>query len=263
MKALKRKEVEEKLLKLLEVAGEGTTGLDGIDLEGDWDPEEHDRKMAEIYGEEYGGVTEVSPLYMTVHSVADALLQDPEFKPVWDDDIDISDLQALEDGASGDEAYDPSAAVVKAKKDKKGKRKRDDEGFPTALMEAAQRGGDKERAALLESMVDDYYGLDYEDKVGRPSCSHWIELILLNRLESCRLDSSTPKSPPPPSLSLPPRSSSRPTRSSTRTSRSARWRPTAPTRTRRGRAKSVSRSCATLSRTASGVSRWTRWTQRR
>ena len=49
LKALKRKEVEEKLLKLLEVAGEGTQGLDKIDLEGDWDPEEHDRKMAEVY----------------------------------------------------------------------------------------------------------------------------------------------------------------------------------------------------------------------
>lgn len=54
LKALKRKEVEEKLLKLLEVAGEGTTGLEGIDLEGDWDPEEHDRRMADVYGEEYG-----------------------------------------------------------------------------------------------------------------------------------------------------------------------------------------------------------------
>lgn len=53
LKALKRKEVEEKLLKLLEVAGEGTQGLDKIDLEGDWDPEEHDRKMAEVYGGEY------------------------------------------------------------------------------------------------------------------------------------------------------------------------------------------------------------------
>lgn len=54
LKALKRKEVEAKLLQLVEAAGEGTSGLENIDLEGEWDPEAHDRKMAEVYGEEYG-----------------------------------------------------------------------------------------------------------------------------------------------------------------------------------------------------------------
>lgn len=53
LKALKRKEVEEKLLKIVEAAGDGTSGIDKIDLDGDWDPEEHDRKMREIYGDEY------------------------------------------------------------------------------------------------------------------------------------------------------------------------------------------------------------------
>lgn len=56
LKALKRKEVEDKLLQLVETAGEGTKGLENIDLEGDWDPEEHDRRMAEVYGEEYGAM---------------------------------------------------------------------------------------------------------------------------------------------------------------------------------------------------------------
>jgi protein KRI1 len=56
LKALKRKEVEAKLLKLVEAAGEGTAGLEALDLEGDWDPEEHDRKMAEVYGQEYGEI---------------------------------------------------------------------------------------------------------------------------------------------------------------------------------------------------------------
>ncbi|KAK4705353.1 protein KRI1, partial [Phenoliferia sp. Uapishka_3] len=156
LKSLKRKEVEDKLRKILEAAGSGADGLEGVDLDGDWDPEEHDRKMAEIYGEEYSGA------------------QDDDFKPAWDDDIDISDLQAAEDAEEGmtgmdeDIAYDPSAsnkADKKARKDK-GKRKRDEEGFPIALLEAAKNGGDEERKALLESMVDEYYGLDYEDKIG-------------------------------------------------------------------------------------------------
>lgn len=48
------------------------------------------------------------------------------------------------------------------------KRKRDNEGFPTELLEAARTGGDAERKAYLDSMVDEYYNLDYEDKVNKP-----------------------------------------------------------------------------------------------
>ena len=54
-----------------------------------------------------------------------------------------------------EDAYDPSETTVKPKKDKKGKRKRDEEGFPTELLEAAQEGGDEARKELLEQMVDE------------------------------------------------------------------------------------------------------------
>lgn len=164
LKALKRKEVEAKLLQLVEAAGEGTAGLEDIDLEGDWDPEEHDRKMAAVYGDEYGQA------------------DDDGFKPTWDDDIDITDIVGDEQeddddadmsmpfvAAEGAEDVDDDNVVEtkQGKKDKKRdkKRKRDEEGFPTELLEAARAGGDEERKQLLDRMVDDYYGLEYEDKV--------------------------------------------------------------------------------------------------
>lgn len=55
--------MEEKLKKLVEVSGNGTNvkGLEDIDLDADWDPEEHDRKMHEIYGGDYQAVDDVSP----------------------------------------------------------------------------------------------------------------------------------------------------------------------------------------------------------
>ncbi|SCZ90494.1 BZ3500_MvSof-1268-A1-R1_Chr1-3g02023 [Microbotryum saponariae] len=175
LKALKRKEVEAKLAKLIEAAGEGTKGLDAIDLEGDWDEAEHDRKMQEIYGEDYDQG------------------EDEGFKPTWDDDIDIGDIEEVGDdelgfahgGDDGDEAmegdYDEDEdeddedgekpgnkkSKRQARREARKKRKgRDDEGLPVELLEAARQSGDEARKRVVDAMVDDYYALDYEDKVG-------------------------------------------------------------------------------------------------
>ncbi|GAA5870321.1 hypothetical protein JCM16303_001963 [Sporobolomyces ruberrimus] len=171
LKALKRKQVEEKLLQIVEAAGGGaeTAKLEDLDLDGDWDEKKHEEEMKRIYGDDYEGAG------------------DDGFKPTWDDDIDIGDIA----GASDDEDADlhmPFASTsaipqeeaveeeeeMSTKKSKKEKRKKkeqssskkDDEGFPTALMEKAKEGGDEERRKMLEKLEDEYYGIEYEDKVG-------------------------------------------------------------------------------------------------
>lgn len=53
LKALKRKEVEEKLKQLAEAAGAGAEGLDEIDLDGEWDEAKHEEAMRKVYGGEY------------------------------------------------------------------------------------------------------------------------------------------------------------------------------------------------------------------
>lgn len=175
LKALKRKEVEAKLAKLIEAAGKGTKGLEAIDLEGDWDEVEHDRKMREIYGDEYEQG------------------EDGGFKPTWDDDIDIGDIEEVGDdelgfahsgAGEGDEATEEGFEEAEDEDDdeegsgnKKSKRQarrearkkrkgRDEEGLPVELLEAARQGGDEARKRVVDAMVDDYYALDYEDKVG-------------------------------------------------------------------------------------------------
>ncbi|GAA5908312.1 KRI1 family protein [Sporobolomyces salmoneus] len=173
LKALKRKQVEEKLLQLVEAAGGGAeaTKFEDLDLDAEWDEKKHEEEMKRIYGEDYEGA------------------QDDGFKPTWDDDIDITDIVG-EDGGSDDEDADvhmPFASTStlpqeeeeeeepvsskKSKKDKKKKKepsssKRDEEGFPSALLEKAKAAGDHESKKMLERLEDEYYGIEYEDKVG-------------------------------------------------------------------------------------------------
>ncbi|KAK4057571.1 Kinetochore protein Spc24 [Microbotryomycetes sp. JL221] len=163
LKALKRKQVEQKLLQLIEVAGQGTKGLDQIDLEQDWDPEKHDEQMNKVYGQEYDD------------------MDDDGFKPTWDDDIDISDLVDHEEQGHDDEDAAMSLPFTSAKdsvdelEDKepsqqssRKKRKRDEEGFPSTLMQQArvQASTSQDTQQMLDKLEDEYYGIEYEDKIG-------------------------------------------------------------------------------------------------
>ncbi|POY71428.1 hypothetical protein BMF94_5741 [Rhodotorula taiwanensis] len=168
LKALKRKEVEDRLEQLLEAAGKGTQNLDELDLDGEWDEKAHEEAMRKVYGEEYDG------------------LEDEDFKPTWDDDIDIGDIGGNDGSDVDDEvammmpiaststlpAEDDDADVEmppakKAKKSKKSKRGADEEdGLPTELLETVKAKGGSEAAQLADKLVDEYYALDYEDKVG-------------------------------------------------------------------------------------------------
>ncbi|PWZ00064.1 Krr1-domain-containing protein [Testicularia cyperi] len=83
LKNLKRMEIVEKLKRLREVTGSTVEDLGDIDLEHDFDPDQHDRTMARVFGDGY---------YEQGEEDAD------DEKPTWDDDIDIDDILA-EDAA--------------------------------------------------------------------------------------------------------------------------------------------------------------------
>ncbi|KAG6388810.1 hypothetical protein SASPL_150246 [Salvia splendens] len=59
LKSLKKKEIKVKLEKIREVAGTEGIFLDKDDLEAEFDPEAHDKKMNEAFGEEYYGAEDV------------------------------------------------------------------------------------------------------------------------------------------------------------------------------------------------------------
>ncbi|KAI3487773.1 hypothetical protein L1887_48254 [Cichorium endivia] len=74
LKNLKRQEIVDKLKKLREVTGSSVEDLQGLDLEGDFDPDAHDKAMQKAFGDGY---------YEG---------EDGDEKPTWDDDIDIDDI---------------------------------------------------------------------------------------------------------------------------------------------------------------------------
>ncbi|XP_052755710.1 protein KRI1 homolog [Galleria mellonella] len=55
LKALKLKEIQEKIAKIKEVTGNQDLAFEEQDIEGDFDPEEHDRRMRALFDDEYYG----------------------------------------------------------------------------------------------------------------------------------------------------------------------------------------------------------------
>ncbi|XP_059051285.1 protein KRI1 homolog [Achroia grisella] len=55
LKALKLKEIQEKIARIKEVTGNDDLAFEEQDIEGDFDPEEHDRRMRALFDEEYYG----------------------------------------------------------------------------------------------------------------------------------------------------------------------------------------------------------------
>ncbi|KAH7334864.1 KRI1-like family C-terminal-domain-containing protein [Rhizoctonia solani] len=176
LKSLKMREVKEKLEKIRMKAGLGREkrgnkgfveeddddnlenygALGELDLDGDWDPDQHDAQMKQLYAEneEY---------------------EDDDQKPTWDDDIDISDLLPKEP------ALDSEDQTGKKKKKKKRKHDEDaeDMGVDPDEMDAeverpVQEEGEEEewdgteemRKRVLEKYMDEMYDLDFNDMVG-------------------------------------------------------------------------------------------------
>ncbi|KAG6866685.1 hypothetical protein C0991_000795 [Blastosporella zonata] len=149
LKGLKMKEIRARLEKIGKEGGkslEEDKALQDLDLDAEWDPEAHDRQMADLYG-------------------ADEF--DDNEKPQWDEDIDIGGFPLDDD--------------VPTKKQKKKKKKKINEDVEDAGVDIDAMDADVERAfdddeewdgteemrkRKLEEYMDEIYGLDFNDIVG-------------------------------------------------------------------------------------------------
>lgn len=167
----KHQGVTEPRIALRRVLTPFVTALQDLDLEGDWDPEAHDRQMAGVYAQD----------------------DDGEFceedKPTWDDDINIDDIV-------------PPVASSSRKKNKKDKKKGKDEDEEHGLSEEYEGYGEDEewdgteemRKRKVQEYMDSLLDLDFDDVVSAARLNLAVAIFNIHprRLQECPRGSSTP-----------------------------------------------------------------------
>ncbi|KAF8891880.1 KRI1-like family C-terminal-domain-containing protein [Infundibulicybe gibba] len=133
---LKKKEDVKRIRAKLERIGreggkdvEHDQALQGLDLEGEWDPDAHDKQMAGLYGDD--------------DDIGDE-------KPQWEEDIDIGDIPISDEDVAGDATHVDDGVDIDAM-DADIERIGDDDEWD---------GTEEMRKRKLDEYMDEIYGLD-------------------------------------------------------------------------------------------------------
>ncbi|KAF8150489.1 KRI1-like family C-terminal-domain-containing protein [Mycena galopus ATCC 62051] len=177
LKGLKVKEIRARLERAGVTTGEAESLEElGIDLDAPWDPEAHDKQMANLYaldgGEEEGE-------YGDNDELED---EDNGEKPVWDE-VDMGDIRMSPEASTS-----RAEKKEKKKKKKKGGAEDDDGGVDVDAMDAdaIPAGGDDDdqwdgteemRKRKLDEWMEEVYALDFNDLVGgMPTRFHYASV---------------------------------------------------------------------------------------
>lgn len=177
LKELKRKEMEEKISKLKVVTGTEELAINDEDLEGDFDPEAYDKRMAELFDNEYYQVDEGEEKPECPSDMEDLQVENyDDYNPhANEDDEDL--LHCEDEDFNMDCDYDAS--------NKQGKKSLQQEMIENTLGRRKRR---KRRSKFMEMLeadrpvfnpeshksyseyLDEYYKLDCEDIIGDVKC---------------------------------------------------------------------------------------------
>jgi len=147
LKNLKKLEIFDRLRAIEKVSG-GAAALTEVDLSGDFDPEEWDKRMAEVFNDDYYGANDAE------WRVGD---EDYEGYEGYEGDADAAlerDLALA--GASGTQWQSGGGGSSAG-----GRR----DGFE-ALTSRLKASTDKKAKLSAQQYMDEYYALDYEDLLG-------------------------------------------------------------------------------------------------
>ena len=173
----RKREIEQKLMLLKEVAGNDEFTLKEEDLNSEFDPAAHDRRMAEMFNNEYYGIDEGD--------------QKPEF-PDIDEELNIENWDNFDKSkipnSPGDELhcedddfvmdcdYNPEEAKKKKIQDEliemsKGRKRRKKISKLAEIIKKEKPVFDPTTSdKTYEEYLDEYYKLDYEDIIGDQPC---------------------------------------------------------------------------------------------
>lgn len=182
LSAMRKRDIEEKMAKLRSVTGDEALPFDDGDLDGDWDPEEYDRKMGAVFNSEYYQIDEGDEKPECPADLEDLQVED------WDNyDVEAAAAGAEDDGEDGhceDGDFDMDCDAEAASAEQK-------RVFQSDLIESTRAGGKRKRkrksklAQVLQmkkpafdptenksygEYLDEYYKLDYEDVIGDVPC---------------------------------------------------------------------------------------------
>lgn len=181
LKEFKRNEIEEKLAQLKAVTGTEELNVDEIDLDGDFDPDEYDKKMQAMFDNEYYAIDEGDEKPEAPSDIED--LQVENYDEIEKDDENADHARPThceDDDFNMDCDYDPVAAAERQKKSfqdemiegthsnkrRKGKRK----SKFMEMLETKRPPFNPDEAKSFNEYLDEYYKLDCEDIIGDVKC---------------------------------------------------------------------------------------------
>uniref|UniRef100_A0A3P8TCS3 Protein KRI1 homolog n=1 Tax=Amphiprion percula TaxID=161767 RepID=A0A3P8TCS3_AMPPE len=198
LKNLKRNEIMEKLKMLQELTGNEQLAFSQADLDGDFDPKQHDQLMQKYFGDEYYGEEEGEKPQFE---------DDDELEEHWnwdtwtgegreeeygeeEEEYDADEPHCDDENFIMDADFDPSQQTASKKKKKKERKKMKKEDMP-------QMGKRKKKSHFaevitknkpvfdpqeksFEQYLDEYYKLDYEDIIDDLPCRFRYRQVLAN-----------------------------------------------------------------------------------
>lgn len=184
LKALKRKEIEEKIKKLQEVTGNDDMSFNLKDLDEDFDPNAHDQRMQELFNNEFYSVPEgdVKPEFPEL----DEELEIEKWNDwpgcnseVKQEEVGEDEPHCEDENFNMDCDYDPTSHSNELiSNSRKKKRQRRKSKFAQVVSEPKPVFNPSDKS--YQEYLDEYYKLDCEDIIGDVPCRFKYRSVVPN-----------------------------------------------------------------------------------